>query len=253
MVAFKKQIRRFEAVRDLLKAADAPGIAEFGWTASALATSITALTIESSTPAQERACRTAIRLLERAGRGDDITPANAAWLVSRAEFQPLRPSRPGQHDSSARLGALAAWKLVDLVDFLGNSSPTPTQRALADMQLAVVVMVVMEAMAAVVGDFDGLSQEHRDEVDRLLKHQASMRAHAGRQEKQAPLKQRLVSEAMAMRGQKTRRQAARLTLQRVAKAEPALEKLLPKLRTLEAWLAEAGWIPRAEQAPASEK
>jgi len=101
MVAFTTQIRRFEAVRDLLKAADAPGIAEFGWTASTLATSITALTVESSTRAQERACRTAIRPLERAGRGDDITPANAAWLVSRAEFQPLRPGRPGRHDSSA--------------------------------------------------------------------------------------------------------------------------------------------------------
>lgn len=59
MVAFTTQIRRFEAVRDLLKAADAPGIVEFGWTASTLATSITALTIESQTHAQERACQPA--------------------------------------------------------------------------------------------------------------------------------------------------------------------------------------------------
>jgi hypothetical protein len=253
MAAFTTQIRRFQEVQEFLNGADEPGLPEFGWTVGTLATSVAVLVIDSPKRAQEQACRAAIRLLARAGKGDDITPRNAAWRVSRTEFGPFRPLRSGRATSSARLGALAACKLVDLVDTLRASPLTPTRRILADMEPSIVAILVLEAMFAVVGDFDDLSQKHRDHAEQLRRHQASMHAHAGRQEKLAPIKQRLVVEAISMRGKKARRQAARLTLQRFAKAEPTAASSLPKLRTLEGWLGQAGWLPRTSQIDKHEK
>lgn len=250
MVAFTTQTRRFaEQLRDAGKT----DLSEFGFTLSALRLQIASLIMDCPPRSQEQACRAATRLLDKADHGDDINAANVSWLVSRPELRPFSRERAGRRPASERLAALAAWKWVDLADTIGSNALTPAQRIMVDAGLAVVTTLTFEAMVAVIGEFDDLSQDQRDKADKLLRHQASMRAHVGREQKIAPIKQRLVAEAMAMRGEKTRRHAARLTLQRFAKATPAAARQLPTLRTLEGWLQQAGWNPRDANSGAVEK
>ncbi|OWQ83605.1 hypothetical protein CDN99_26100 [Roseateles aquatilis] len=250
MVAFTTQTRRFaEQLRD----AGETDLSEFGFTLSALRLQIASLIMDCPPRSQEQACRAATRLLDKADHGDDINAANVSWLVSRPELRPFSRERAGRCPASERLAALAAWKWIDLADTIGSNALTPAQRIMVDAGLAVVTTLTFEAMVAVIGEFDDLSQDQRDKADKLLKQQASMRAHAGREQKIAPIKQRLVADAMALRGERTRRHAARLVLQRFAKATPGAAPSLPTLRTLEGWLGQAGWIPRDSSVCDAEK
>lgn len=241
MAAFTDQIQRFEeqwafqTPLGLRAPQSLPQIPHVK-VVQTLHTQILALVLDTSVKERELTCRSAVKALERAERGSDVDSTCLGFLANLPRFSAMR-SLTSRNKVSERLGALAAWKWVDLLDEVSNPVPTRGSAAAIDDLLATTSALVFEAMISLGGELTSMADERNDEQIEARKQRISAIAHEAKRLQMAPVKQMLIGHAMQLRESKpNRNEAVRATLRHFQGHAD-----LPKSRTLHEWLKASGW------------
>jgi hypothetical protein len=138
---------------------------------------------------------------------------------------------------SERLGALAAWKWVDLLDELRKPRTMAKKTQAVDGALAAISVLVFESMHSLSGELGAMIDKKREKVEADRKRRISLAGHEGKRLLHERTRRKLVEYALSLRRTKPNRSdAVRTTLRRFG-----LEPYAPKPRTLHEWLKAEGW------------
>lgn len=252
MAAFTDQLQRFDEQLEVwvplrLRGPDAP-LPDLPQARSlqTLHTQIYVLGSDLSFKERVAACRGASAALQRAGRVPDIDSMSVGFIVNLPRFNSMR-ALSGRNRVSERLGALAAWKWIDLLDACTCSGgPGANQSAIDDL-LATVSSLIFEALVSMSGELATLSDEAHQAEAAALRRRLSQMAHAGKRVRHEPVRRLLVQHALELR------RRADLRGERLLRADAVRDALhrfggnlkMPTARTLHEWLSAEGWTRKA--------
>ena len=252
MAAFTDQVRRFEEEISFqiplgLRGPGTPLPAlPLAKVLQKLNTQILALILDTSIKEREASCKSAVGALKRAGRHTDIDTSTLGFVANLPRFSAMR-SLTSRNRVSERLGALAAWKWVDLHDELNRSPSSLHCTTAIDDLLATVSTLVFEAMVSLGGELTTMSDNSHAASAAARRRRLSEIAHEGKRRRHEPMQQTLLAYALRLR------KNARDRNEHLWRSDAVVATLLhfkglpglPASRTLHDWLAAAGWVRNA--------
>lgn len=236
MAAFTDQVRRFEAqqappdrhgYRGEVPLPDDQPLAKV---LTALRAQIRDFMQGLDTAEREAACLEAVAALRAAGHEDVDT--STLPIVTSLPGPDFRTRQPSEKRRSELLGAVAAWKWIDLQDALRGVGSTAV-----DDLLATVTGLLFVAHNKLGGEICTLYELSERQEAEARTWWTARSGHEAKRRLREPLRKRLVMHALELRGSKANRsEAVRATLRHFAD-KPGL----PEARTLHEWLRAAGW------------
>ncbi len=244
MAAYTNQIRRFFREDDFEvplslrpSGASLPAV-PLAKTLQVLHTQIQALILDTTMREREESCRKAAARLTQAGWPGDVDATTVGMLLRTQGFN-ARRSMANRNRVSERLGALAAWKWVDLLEALRKPRTRASNAEVIDCGLATISVLVFESMESLSGELGAMADKARNAAATERKQRISIAAHDGKRRLHERHRKKYVDFAMALREAKPNRSdAVRATLRRF---DPMTNAFVPKPRTLHAWLKAEGW------------